>query len=803
MPRTVPLLLLSLLLTCACTAPAAAAWPSDPDVNVTLCTAAGTQQSPNICSDGAGGAIIVWMDFRSGTADVYARRVDRSGTPLWTVDGVAVCTATGAQGWPVVCSDHSGGAIVAWQDNRSGNYDIYVQRISASGTMLWAANGVALCTAAEAQSNPVICSDGGGGAVVAWEDSRIVGDDNIYVRHVDYTGTPQWTTNGVAMCTATGEQYSIRIVEAGAGGAILVWNDSRSGNWDIYARRVSSTGSAQWAANGVAVCDAALAQWNPVMVSDGASGAIVAWGDTRSGEGDIYAQRVNVSGVMEWADDGVAVCAATGVQEYPSIASDEAGGAIVAWTDSRGTDMSIYSQRVRATGLPQWTANGVSLCTYTGDQAGTLTVSDGAGGAIVGWYDMRAGASVVQLYARRVSASGVAQWASNGVAMCTTPGGRAGIGLVSDGEGGAIMALTDPRGSTSYDVYAQRVDRFGALGNAEPTITEIQDVSSDQGGQVVVEWTASYLDADPTFYVENYSVWRQVPASLATAQLAAFAISGAPADESPGAGRPALRATALGAQTLYWEYVGSQPARGREGYSFVAATTTDSMAGSNPLTRFMVSAEAAGGTPYWDSAPDSGYSVDDLPPPTPQPFTGQFVNGTTALQWGVSAAPDFAAFRLYRGLETTFVPGAANLVATLTTGGFADAAGTPFNYKVCAVDVHGNASPFALALLGGVADVPGAGLPREAWLAAPSPNPAHAGAVVRFGLPREARVALLLFDAQGRRVRTLLAGTAPAGEHSQRWDGTDAAGRPLAAGLYLCRLEVDGRVLTRRLAVVR
>jgi hypothetical protein len=163
MLRTVPFLLLSLLLSCAWTAPACAAWPYDPDVNVPLCTATNTQQYPSICSDGDGGAIIVWMDYRSGTGDLYARRVDRSGTPLWTADGVAVCTATGSQVWPVACSDGAGGAIVAWQDDRSGNYAIYVQRINSRGTMQWTANGVALCTAAESQYSPG-CSSSAPGA---------------------------------------------------------------------------------------------------------------------------------------------------------------------------------------------------------------------------------------------------------------------------------------------------------------------------------------------------------------------------------------------------------------------------------------------------------------------------------------------------------------------------------------------------------------------------------------------------------------------------------------------------------------
>ena len=97
--RTVPFLLLAFLLPCALTDPAQAAWPSDPTVNVPVCTAANTQQNPRSCSDGAGGAIIAWFDYRSdGSGDIYAQRIGRDGVPLWTANGVAVCTATGGQG---------------------------------------------------------------------------------------------------------------------------------------------------------------------------------------------------------------------------------------------------------------------------------------------------------------------------------------------------------------------------------------------------------------------------------------------------------------------------------------------------------------------------------------------------------------------------------------------------------------------------------------------------------------------------------------------------------------------------------
>ena len=125
---------------------------------------------PQLSSDGAGGAIITWQDYRSGDYDIYARRVDASGTPQWGDNGVAICTAGNTQSYPQIISDGSAGAIITWQDYRNGNDDIYARRVDASGTPLWAADGVAICMAGHGQFNPQIISDGSGGAIIAWED---------------------------------------------------------------------------------------------------------------------------------------------------------------------------------------------------------------------------------------------------------------------------------------------------------------------------------------------------------------------------------------------------------------------------------------------------------------------------------------------------------------------------------------------------------------------------------------------------------------------------------------------------------
>src|SRR6187551_1414534 len=61
---------------------ALAAWPSDPLVNVPICTATGAQTTPAIISDGAGGAIVAWADARSGNRDIYVQRISADGVPL-------------------------------------------------------------------------------------------------------------------------------------------------------------------------------------------------------------------------------------------------------------------------------------------------------------------------------------------------------------------------------------------------------------------------------------------------------------------------------------------------------------------------------------------------------------------------------------------------------------------------------------------------------------------------------------------------------------------------------------------------
>ncbi len=434
-------------------------WSKSNIENVAVSTATNGQETPQLVSDGSGGAIITWTDARSGNWDIYAQRVNSIGVAQWTADGVVISAASGSQLNPKLVSDGSGGAIIAWEDQRNGNIDIYAQRVSSSGMVQWTADGVAVSVAAGNQQSFQLISDNSGGAIITWNDSRS-GSNDIYVQRLNGAGLVQWTTNGVAICAAANEQQLPQLLSDGSGGAIITWQDFRSGVGDIYAQRVNSSGLAQWAVNGVAIAKLNDEHWNPKIISDGSGGAIITWQDSRSliTFWDIYAQRVNGDGVVQWTVNGVIIAASASTQQNPQIISDGSGGAIITWEDNRSSDWNIYAQRVNGTGTTQWTVNGVSLSSVDGTQSNARIVSDDSGGAIITWQDARSGTN--DIFAQRVNSTGAVQWTVDGVAISAAASNQLYPQLVSDGSGGAIITWQDYRNATT-DIYAQGISASG------------------------------------------------------------------------------------------------------------------------------------------------------------------------------------------------------------------------------------------------------------------------------------------------------------------------------------------------------
>src|SRR5262249_29162152 len=171
--------------------------------------------------------------------------------------------------------------------------------------------------------------------------------------------------------------------------------------------------------------------------------------------------------------------------------------------------------------------------------------------------------------------------------------------------------------------------------------------------------------------------------------------------------------------------------------------------------------------------------------------------------WNPNLEGDFAEYHIYRGITPGFTPGPLNQVGAKPDTGFAESPGSPYYYKVSALDAHGNESPFALFTPSTPVSVDDPAARPVLSLARPEPNPTRGASIVRFTLPRAMDVSLGVFDIQGRRVAWMARGPMTAGEHVVRWEGHDATGGALPNGIYLINLNADGQTLNQRGAPVR
>jgi len=467
--------LYSLIPLCLIVFSTFAQWNPNPALNNLVCSQPQDQQDARLVTDTKGGAILTWVDFRNdanqSVADIYAQRVNSNGNNMWTNNGQAVCNNSADQTAPVLIADGKGGTIITWQDWRSGNRDIYAQRIDSSGNVLWTANGDGVAVKNSHQQGPRIVSDGSEGAVIVWEDS-INNNWDIYAQHINASGVTQWTSGGVAVCTASGSQINPKIVADATGSVYIVWQDKRNGNdYDIYCQKLNASGTAQWTANGIAINTATNSQINPKMDMDNSGDVIIAWQHYNTGAGyDVYAQRLDASGTKQWNTNGVQVCALNGNQSAIDMTTENiTDGILISWKDGRNSNVNIYCQKIDLSGNAMWAANGVLVSNASRNQINPNMVGDGNGGGIIVYQDSVAG--VWDVFAQHISSTGALLWTSGGAEVGIAANNQTGPKNVSDGAGGCIFSFQDKR-SGDFDIYVYKIAGDTITGIEPANVTE-------------------------------------------------------------------------------------------------------------------------------------------------------------------------------------------------------------------------------------------------------------------------------------------------------------------------------------------
>ena len=437
------------------------------------------QRSPAIAPDADGGAYVVWEDDRNGawTTTTFIQRLNAAGVAQgWSPLGYPLPNDGWPRGTPVALPDGQGGVYVV----DDGSRVMFVNRVAPDGDLspAWPTTGVPVTGYPSGPIGGGCCHDfsprftlaDNGLLFLVWiYESRFSSNGRVIALTDSGPTPPGWSSigeytqcvfcddeattivapsdSGAVFVALHGYGFTVRKVDAaggvnpvayafsggrspglvpdGHGGVLGFWEDNSTGFIRVRAVHLLRDLSVApgWDPTGNVLCDVPTAAgidlhrvgWGTIPIrlssvaSDDAGGAFVVWTDYRdstgTGAGDIYAQHVRGDGSLAqgWPVNGLRVCNAAGDQRGPRIAADHAGGVVMCWEDRRnGVDFDIYALRVDGDGVvaPGWPENGLAICTASGDQTDPVLTTDDRGNAIIAWEDAR---SHGQVYAARVS----------------------------------------------------------------------------------------------------------------------------------------------------------------------------------------------------------------------------------------------------------------------------------------------------------------------------------------------------------------------------------------------------------------
>ncbi len=470
-----------------------AQWNNGTSTNNLVCgTSPATSKYGNVSTtDGAGGMIVAWIDSRdSSNKSIYVQKLSAEGTltfPQELLVSNATGTVSSVKTNLSIISDSVGGAILVWQDARNTtatntNADIYGQHIDADGNSLWAKDGVRLTLADNSKSNkgaalPVLVNKNE--FVLVYNDN-INGTFDYFAQKVSVKdGSLLWASNASLHGSKPFVQTQATALSDGKGGLFVVWQDPRLANTnnDIYGQYIDNSGKILWDTAGLPICNASNQQLTPQLIADGNGGIIVVWSDQRAkvADGNIYAQRINAAGAIQWAKDGVVICDYTGNQAVPNIIKG-GNGYIIAWSDARkaSNDRNIFAQSIDANGTTQWTApaaGGMPVCQATGAQPINYTnaqnikiLPDGSNGAFFIWDDGRNTIANIDIYGQRLTSTGAVSpgWLADGNIICNATKNQQSPGVVLDNANNVIVSWNDERDST-FNIYASKLALDGSL----------------------------------------------------------------------------------------------------------------------------------------------------------------------------------------------------------------------------------------------------------------------------------------------------------------------------------------------------
>lgn len=445
---------------------AQAQYSDDPATNLTIAQGSGDQVQVKIVPTADGGCYLSWFD----SYDVYLQRLDASGNEQWPQNGILIAnrpySSTMDYGLDI---DAAGYAILAFRQQIDGIDQMMASRIAPDGTLIWGIDGVIL------SDNPgdqfigpaKITGTTDGKIIVAWPSNG-----TIKIQALDEDASIQWQ-EPITLADDNGGEFWLCDMHATIDGSfIFSWvrkDPPIFASKHIWAQKYSSHGSMQWPPTHVRVFDSGSLQIGnfPYFKTDGNGGAVFSWYDT-SGNLQVYAQHILSDGTEAFGHNGSIVSTAPRQRVSPNATyNQETQETFVFWTEHHNnqSDDGVYGQKFDAVGNRQWSDSGIVVQPASPTVCFFVRTVPYADGAMVFFLnELSFGNTLVR--ASRVDTNGNLVWPGDVLSASTVASSKGRLFASSNTCGSAILAWHDERNGTN-DIIAQNVNIDGTLGIPE------------------------------------------------------------------------------------------------------------------------------------------------------------------------------------------------------------------------------------------------------------------------------------------------------------------------------------------------
>ncbi len=457
-----------------------AQWTSDPAVNTRLSDLSGEQALPKIVVTGDGHTYISWFSMEDGNYNVRMQYLDPDGNPMWANNGLLVSDQP-QMTWLTDYSlsmDVMGNAVVTFQDIRNVDNNPVAYCVSPEGTMLWGDNGVMLSNNANFEPNPVAAPTASGAMVFAWQSEATDGSE-LHLQKVSASGDMLWN-DGIVLSSASEDYTSPFLQPAGGEQVFLIWHKASGPFWapnrGLYVQLLDADGNFVWENEAeiyAPVPSGAVVYLK--MCSDEAGGLIFAWYRNDTGlHFHSYVQHMDADGNVTMPAGGALVSTSTARNHmYPAVAFMSQTQEVMIYMSEQDMDQNqrgLYAQKLDLDGNRLWGDEGKTLIPLSNNDY-SLLMAAGYPDKAIGVYEAYefGNAADSKIQAVMLDAEGNYVWENQFVDMSTFQSSKVHPVLSPYFWGQWVCVWEDNRGGNT-DIYAQNIQPDGMLG---PVVTAV------------------------------------------------------------------------------------------------------------------------------------------------------------------------------------------------------------------------------------------------------------------------------------------------------------------------------------------